>query len=232
MILPIAISVPHAGLDVPEHLAPKCQLTPEQVAADGDVGAAEIYTLKPHVRKFATTKVARAVLDMNRATDDVRKDGIVKTHTCWDEPIWREPLSDDEVQALINDHWRPYHQELAAFAGTVKLAVDCHTMAAAGPPVGPDAGQRRPLVCLGDGAGTACPRHWIEELQRCFLRYFGDDVTINKPFSGGYVTRHHGGKTQPWVQVELSRTDDVAMTDKRDWVLRALTDWCQLNLSP
>lgn len=234
MTLPLALSVPHAGLLVPDRLAARCLLTPEQVELDGDVGAAEIYRLAHHVREFTTTVVARAVLDLNRATDDRRQDGIVKTHTCWDEPIWREPLAAEDAEWLIDEYWRPYHGCLARWRGQVKLAVDCHTMAENGPPVGPDPGQRRPLVCLGDGGGTACPRPWVDELQRCFARYFGDsEVTVNEPFAGGYITRTHGGPAQPWVQLELSRSEALMNAgEKREAVLRALTDWCRLGLPP
>jgi N-formylglutamate amidohydrolase len=57
----------------------------------------------------------------------------------------------------------------------------------------------------------------------------GDDVTINKPFAGGFITRSHG-REMPWVQIELSRIDDVSVADKRAGVLRALTEWCGLEL--
>jgi len=33
-----------------------------------------------------------------------------------------------------------------------------------------------------------------------------DDVTINRPFAGGYITRTYGRKPIPWIQVELNRT--------------------------
>ena len=77
MKLPIALSVPHAGLLVPERLARQCLLTADQLARDGDVGAAEIYGLAHHVQEFTTTVVARAVLDLNRAVGDLRVDDRV-----------------------------------------------------------------------------------------------------------------------------------------------------------
>ncbi|MGK0156121.1 MAG: N-formylglutamate deformylase [Neolewinella sp.] len=229
MNLPLGLSVPHAGLLVPDELAGNCLLTEAQIKADGDVGAAAIYDLAEHVVRWQTTEIARAVLDMNRGQDDVRKDGIVKTHTCWDEPVWRESLTDLQVSDLLVRFHRPYHLGLAGFGAVTKLGVDCHTMAAHGPPVGPDSGQRRPLVCLGNGAGQSCPRSWIEALRDCFVAALGDDVTINKPFAGGFITRSHG-REMPWVQIELSRTDDVSVADKRAGVLRALTEWCGLEL--
>ena len=110
MSLPILISLPHAGLKVPKALQDNCLLTTDQIIKDGDEFAQEIYSpLRREVAAFVTTDIARAVLDMNRAEDDIRKDGVVKTHTCWDEPIWRNPLNETTIQWLLDNHHRPYH---------------------------------------------------------------------------------------------------------------------------
>ena len=92
MKLPILMSVPHAGLQVPPEAAPCCCLTESEIIADGDDGAAEIYDLADHVAEYVTTGIARAIVDQNRAVDDRRADGVVKTHTCWNVPVYREPL--------------------------------------------------------------------------------------------------------------------------------------------
>jgi formiminoglutamase len=82
MKLPLIVSVPHAGLTVPEEVRSYCVLTPKQILADCDEGAAEIYNLKSEAAAYITTSVARAIVDMNRAENDRGRDGIVKTHTC------------------------------------------------------------------------------------------------------------------------------------------------------
>ena len=46
MKLPLLLSVPHAGLQVPPEAASYCVLTPRQIEEDGDEGAAEIYYSK------------------------------------------------------------------------------------------------------------------------------------------------------------------------------------------
>ena len=62
MKLPIGLSVPHAGLGIPDCVVPYNQLTDDEIAADGDVGARGIYRLSAHVAEFVTTGVARAFL--------------------------------------------------------------------------------------------------------------------------------------------------------------------------
>ena len=81
MTLPIAISLPHAGLHVPAEAAPYCQLTREQLSKDGDEGASEIYALQDEVAEFITTDVARAIVDLNRSPDDRRSDGVRPDHS-------------------------------------------------------------------------------------------------------------------------------------------------------
>jgi len=224
MTLPLLLSVPHAGLRVPPEVAGRCRLRPEEVAEDGDVGARGIYGLSDAVDGFVTTEIARAIVDLNRAADDRRKDGVVKTHTCWDVPVYDRPLEAPLVERLLASHYWPYHRRLTALAGPrFRLAVDCHTMAAVGPPVGPDPGVERPRVCLGHADGT-CPRRWVEDLRDAFERVFGGRVTINAPFAGGYITRRHA-EEMPWLQLELSRAPFATDAEKREGVLAALRDW-------
>lgn len=229
MKLPLLLSVPHAGLDVPPEAEPYCILSPEDIEKDGDEGAAEIYRpLEAQVRKFLTSDVARAIVDLNRAEDDRRKDGIVKTHTCWDVPVYDPFPPENVIETLLEKYYRPYHDRLIELAKSddLLLAVDCHTMAAQGPPVGPDPGLERPWVCLSNGDGT-CPSEWLESLQGCFEKEFGPNVSVNRPFRGGYITRTHAAE-MPWLQLELSRAPFLSNREKREGVLAALTDWVEI----
>jgi formiminoglutamase len=225
MSLPLLISVPHAGLAVPEELADRSLLTTTQIAADGDVGAAEIYALADEAGAFVATDIARAFIDLNRAEDDRGRDGVVKTHTCWDEPVYASPLEENLVERLLARYYRPYHERLSALAAPpLRLGVDCHTMAAQGPPVGPDPERERPWICLSNAAGT-CPQEWLDSLARCFALAFDSEPSINTPFRGGHITRTHASE-MPWVQLELSRAPFLSPEEKRERVLRALGDWC------
>ena len=227
MTLPLLLSVPHVGTDVPAEVADYCALTPEQIAADGDGGAAAIYALADEVDCHVTTTVARAVVDLNRAPDGFGRDGVVKTHTCWEVPVWVPALPVELAAALVDRYWRPYHERLSELgsSGRFRLGVDCHTMAAHGPPVGPDAGAPRPAACLSNADGT-CPAPWIEALQVSLARRLGQEVTINRPFRGGYITRSHAAE-MPWLQIELSRAPYASLEEKRRAVLGALVEFCE-----
>jgi N-formylglutamate amidohydrolase len=224
MPIPLLLSVPHAGLQIPSEVQAICILKQKDIVADGDGGAGEIYLpLKPDMSAFVATPVARAIVDMNRREDDRRKDGIVKTHTCWDVPVYQEPPSEAVIQTLIEKYHRPYHADLSRLSKGVKLGVDCHTMAEYGPPVGPDPGLKRPRVCLSNGEGT-CPNQWIQTLAKCFAHTFESDVSLNHPFKGGHIIRSHA-KEMPWVQLELSREGFLTDEEKGGRVLKALSMW-------
>jgi len=222
--LPLLLSVPHAGLEVPAEAASLCALTPEEIAADSDGGADAIYELAGEVARLETSPVARAIVDLNRADDDFRKDGVIKTHTCGDVPVWREPPGAALVAELLRRYHAPYHARLARPDTEVALGVDCHTMAAQGPPVGPDPGRERPEVCLSDADGTL-PRPWFERMIEAFRAEFAGEVAVNRPFRGGHIVRAHAAE-RPWIQVELSRAPFDSDRGKRGRVLAALTAWC------
>jgi N-formylglutamate amidohydrolase len=97
-------------------------------------------------------------------------------------------------------------------------------MAEIGPPVASDAGSKRPWVCLSNGDGITCPQEWLLSLTDCFRETFGDDVSMNAPFKGGFITRSHA-KEIPWIQIELSRESFFDNKEKGRCVFQAIKEW-------
>jgi len=225
--LPVLLSVPHAGTRVPPEVGDLCILSKADILADSDEGADRIYLpLEAQVTALVATTVARAVVDVNRAADDFRKDGVIKTHTCYEVPVYREPPSGEVIQTLIRRYYDPYHADLTRLAEEARAGIDCHTMSATGPPVGPDPGRERPAVCLSNAEGAACPPDWIASLAACLEDALGVAVSINDPFKGGYIVRSRPGRI-PWIQMEYSRGPFATDEKKRDGFLAALTRWCR-----
>ena len=230
--LPILISLPHAGLKVPDEVLDVCILNESQIRKDGDEGAYEAYSgLRQHVAGYVTTEIARAIVDMNRGPDDFRKDGVIKTHTCWNEPVYRKSLPTSLKDYLIQSFHHRYHEELDRIATQQEIlfGIDCHTMAATGPPVGPDPGQERPLVCLGNLYDQSCSPEQLRSFADCLEQELQCSVAINRPFSGGYIIRRHSSRL-PWMMIELSRTHKVTWEEKAIAIERALERWCAFGL--
>jgi len=221
--LPILISIPHGGSMVPEKLTNNIMLSPLDILEDSDAFTHDIYDIGNHAEYVIKADIARAIIDLNRSVDQLppnHPDGVIKSHTCYDKKIYKHQKSPnkDTIDSLIRSYYLPYHNQLKHVLNTnghIKLALDCHSMAAVGPNNSNDKGKKRPLMCLGNVWGKTCSSFMINQIARCFCRSFGfksTDIQINKPFAGGYITQTYGLERIPWIQVEISRA--LYLTDK------------------
>ena len=151
MTLPLLISVPHGGNAVPGDVADRVAISDADLFDDGDAFTREIYDVRDEVTSWFGASVARAFVDLNRAADDrppANPDGVVKTATCYARPIYRSgaELTESLANDLLEDHYFPYHRQLedAAAEPHLRLALDCHSMAATPPQVAPDAAAPQP----------------------------------------------------------------------------------------
>jgi formiminoglutamase len=215
-LLPILISVPHGGIETPVEIADRVSLTPEALFGDSDAYTREIFDLTGEVLVVERADIARAFVDLNRAPDDrppENPDGVVKSATCHGRPIYvpgREP-GDEMTELLLRLYYYPYHSRLqeAVADPSIRLALDCHSMAAVAPPIAPDSGAQRPLFCLSNDDGSTCRRETLEELAGALAEAFQcerSQVWLNRPFKGGNIIRSHGGGRLPWIQVEMNRS--------------------------
>lgn len=215
-MLPILVSVPHGGTETPPEIADRVRITPKALFDDSDAFTREIFDARDQAARFHAADIARAFVDLNRAPDDrppANPDGVVKTATCYNEPIYApgQELDDGLTELLLERYFHPYHTRLreAMADERVRLALDCHSMAAEAPPVSPDAGSRRPLFCLSNDNGRTCPAELMERLAEALARAFEverSEIRLNDPFKGGYITQSLGGGRLPWVQVEMNRS--------------------------
>jgi len=213
--LPVLISIPHGGRDCPPELSDRVAASPAVVFEDIDPFTREIYRLGERALHTVDTAIARTFVDLNRAEDDLppaNPDGVVKSLTCFGKTIYRPGAEPDAVlrESLLARWHRPYHQKLATLSQDpdVALGLDCHSMAAVAPEIAPDPGRPRPSFCLSDAHGATCPPDWTARIAACFAEAFElapDEVAVNRPFSGGYITRRYGLKPRPWLQIEMSR---------------------------
>jgi formiminoglutamase len=225
-VLPILISVPHGGTETPNEISGRVIASPHEIFDDSDARTRDIYAFYGEVVHFASAKVARAFVDLNRAPDDrppANPDGVVKSETCYGRPIY-DPvrhLTDTHIEQLLQRYYYPYHRALEEAS--------------------PDPGQKRPLFCLSNDSGRTSPIATIERLADALAAAFEidrSDIWLNRPFKGGYITRSHSGGGVPWIQLEMNRSlyladpwfdrenlhvDAGRLRDLRDRVLEALS---------
>ncbi|TMM50159.1 N-formylglutamate amidohydrolase [Qipengyuania marisflavi] len=233
--LPILIAVPHAGRAYPVAV----------IGAMRDPARSRLRLEDRHVDALAREVAAqtgaalimaeapRAMLDLNRATDDVdwgmiagareregrhsaanRRArsglGLVPRRLPGSGEIWRGPLPREELNSRIAGIHRPYHTALGTALETLRdrwgaaLLLDLHSM----PPLKarfPD--EHAPEFVIGDRFGISCN----PLLSAASLRFFagaGRAAAHNRPYSGGYVLDRHGAPARGMhaLQLEVCRT--------------------------
>jgi formiminoglutamase len=229
---PILISIPHGGWKVADEIEDIWALSNKDAFHDGDPFTSEIYDFSDRVKYQIVMEYYRAVVDLNRQPDDIapkNPDGVIKSHTCWNVPVYKQDSLPDETltNILLDKYYFPYHKKMEDQINDpdIRLAVDCHSMAAKSPPIEADAGTVRPLICLGnlgDENGeiepvfgrVTCDPELIRFMANEFAVVFQHEdlevdppaiATMNVPFNGGNITRLYGGRGVPLVQIEMSR---------------------------
>jgi len=211
--VPFLITIPHGGSKIPVEVKDRLAITQQQIFEDVDPYSREIYAIDGIPVIAGDT--ARCVVDLNRDRKKLppaNSDGVVKSQTSLGLPIYKPGSEPDEalIQHLIRRYYDPYHRKIvkALTSTDVKLSLDCHTMPAVGPKFAADPGQVRPTFCLNNIDGQTCPDEMIQILAECLRTAFElneEEVTVNKHFLGGYITRFYGNRPCPWIQVEMNR---------------------------
>lgn len=221
--LPVLVAVPHAGRAYPPAVTARlrdpalAQLRLEDrhvdrlgVAIARETGAALLVAHAP-----------RALLDLNRAEDDIDWDMIEggrPQHMAAAEPgqrsnararsglglvprrlpgtgeIWRGRLSPDELAARIAGIHQAYHAALASELARIRAEWGAALLVDlhSMPPLRPGEGEvRAPVVVLGDRFGVSCHNALIGRAL-AHLEARGMPASHNRPYSGGYVLDRHG----------------------------------------
>jgi formiminoglutamase len=222
---PFLISIPHGGVTIPEVLMERSALTSSDILYYSDPDTRSLFDFREWVVAVLDTEISRIFVDLNRppyALPPRHNDGVVKYSTAEGKPVYRNGSIPDItlLHQVLMRHYFPYHAQLDQILETreISLALDCHSMLPVGPPGSKDEGRVRPMICLGnngDREGKAkkdrlatCTAEWITGLADAFREEFLLDkqVTINHPFSGGFITNAHYWHTGvPFVQLEVNR---------------------------
>jgi len=201
--VPLLLSFPHAGTDIPSDI--EARMTPEALLrADTDWHLPLLYDFA--VRMGASTLVpaySRYVIDLNRPPEDSNlypgqdTTGLVPRDTFRKQPLYlagQEP-DEAEVDARRERFWRPYHValrgELERLRDLHGVAVlwDAHSIASVLPRFFDG---KLPDLNLGTDQGRACAP-LVQVAVEAVLRGQHDYTQVsNGRFKGGYITRHYG----------------------------------------
>ena len=125
------------------------------------------------------------------------------------EEIYRNPLTVDEALNRIHSLYMPYHKALSGLIRkslrrfNYAILIDCHSMPSIPANYPKD---MRPDIVLGDRFGASCDPILTDFTEK-LLKEMGFQVSINKPYAGGYITEHYGqpAKHVHTLQIEINR---------------------------
>jgi N-formylglutamate amidohydrolase len=225
--LPFALSIPHGGVETPSELANLVVATAADQREDIDHLTREIFGVpEGMVRAQLSFETARTFVDLNRHPDDWgphHPDGVVKVLTHLHRPVFSRYPGEEVVRGLLDRLFHPYHAALRALVEDPEtvLLLDCHSMAPYGLPVSPDLpGKPRTLINLGHRGGRSAP-HWLVECMREVMAEVYEisleEIVIDLPFNGGYISATHCSATSYAIQIEFNRAFYLGDQEGQVW---------------
>ncbi len=225
----VIFASPHSGRDYPSWFLDESQLDLRTLRSSEDAFVDRLIApARDHGAVVLTSRVPRALVDLNRGTDEIDPRavegtvpgrtsprvlsglGVIPRVVAHGQPIRRLPLSQAEAARRIAAYWRPYHQALDEVVAEAimrfgrAVLIDVHSMpreALAHLP-GP-----RPELILGDRNGMAASRA-LSAAVAAAMTAAGFRMRCNSPFSGAHILSVHGRPTQNRhaVQIEIDRS--------------------------
>ena len=233
--VPVIFASPHSGQNYSNSFVQASRLTPRQLRRSEDSFIDEVFASAPEFgAPLLRAHFPRAYVDPNRSAYELDPNmftgplpdyvttksprilaglGTVPRVVANGAEIYKRKLEFDDIKERIERHYVPYHetlvglrdQTLAAFG--MAVIIDCHSMPSTG-----ESGRNHfatPLadIVLGDCHGRSCHR-LITDAAEQICRDVGLSVARNKPYAGGYTTKHYGRPRANvhTLQIEINRS--------------------------
>lgn len=228
--VPLLISIPHSGTEVPEAIARRLTVAGRGVP-DTDWHVEKLYEFARELgASIIKANYSRYVVDLNRSPDSAAlyvgnpTSPVCPTETFEGSFIYMtgEEPDDREIAARIDEYWRPYHariaselQEIRAKHGTA-LLWDAHSIASEIPSLFTGV---LPEFNLGTRDGASCPRALADALLDVVTTDGKFGAVLDGRFKGGYITLNYGKPANGVyaVQLELARRAYMDEATPQSW---------------
>jgi N-formylglutamate deformylase len=222
--LPLLVSMPHAGTDIPDDVA--ASLMPCAAArADTDWHLPELYGFLDEMgASRLSARWSRYLIDLNRPPENTNlypgqdTTGLCPVDTFGRERLYRQGMEPDEaeVKRRLERYWRPYHvqlraelERLLAEHGRVVLW-DAHSIASRVPRFFDG---RLPDLNFGTADGKSCS----QQLEGAMIKLVDSQdqfsFVFNGRFKGGHITRHYGNPAGGVHAIQLEMAQCLYMDE-------------------
>ncbi|WP_426174250.1 N-formylglutamate deformylase [Massilia sp. TWR1-2-2] len=229
--IPILVSMPHAGADIPDDIA--ARMAPCALArADTDWHLPQLYDFLGEMgASTIAARWSRYVIDLNRPPEDTNLyPGMDTTGLCPVDTFGRERLylaghdpSDADVRQRLARYWRPYHQQLRAeldrllaLHGKVVLW-DAHSIASTVPRFFDG---RLPDLNFGTADGASCDQGLADAVVAAAPAASQYSIAVNGRFKGGYITRQYGRPAANVHAIQLEMCQCLYMDESTPFAYR------------
>jgi N-formylglutamate deformylase len=222
--LPMLVSMPHAGTDIPDEVA--ASLAPCAAArADTDWHLPELYGFLEEMGiSTISARWSRYLIDLNRPPEDTNlypgldTTGLCPLDTFGRERLYRDGMEPDgaEVQRRLARYWQPYHAQLRAELDRLKMEHgrvvlwEAHSIASVVPRFFEGT---LPDLNFGTAEGTSCApglEAAVLDVARAQERF---SLALNGRFKGGHITRHYGQPASGVHAIQLEKCQYLYMNE-------------------
>jgi N-formylglutamate deformylase len=228
--LPLLISVPHAGTEVPDELRHRMTSVGQRLP-DTDWHVDRLYDfVRDMGASMLIANYSRYVVDLNRAADSrplydsAPTSPVCAAVTFAGESIYvpDQTPTAAEIQTRVETYWRPYHTQLETELQRIvdrfgyALLWDAHSVASEVPGLFEGV---LPEFNLGTRDGAACPKQIAESLLDVLTGDGEFGAVLDGRFKGGFITQNYGQPSRKIfaVQLELSQRAYLDEGPHPDW---------------
>ena len=227
-ITPLIISIPHAGSYYPKEFLRYKSIDIKKLKIMEDFKTDTfIDKIDLNLADIFIAECSRAVVDLNRSRqslDNSMFNSKIKTipneeilliksglgvipSKCYSEEIFKAKLPNFYMSKMLERYYDPFHKELKKrinylkFKFGVVYLIDIHST----PTLSNDK-KKFPDIIIGDNFGKSSEENFKNNLISPF-KNLNLRLSINSPYSGGYITRKYGKKDNNInvIQIEISK---------------------------
>lgn len=229
--VPFVFCSPHSGRIYPSHFLGQSRLDATRLRKSEDAYVDELYGNVPKLgAPLIAARFPRAYLDVNREPYELDPElfaeplpdyvnmhsirvagglGTIARVVADGEEIYEHRLRFGAGLERVKLLYHPFHHALQSLLDQTRakfgyaILIDCHSMPSS---LSTQTPGFRPDFVIGDRYGASCHSGLTEALND-ILAGLGFEVSLNRPYAGGFITEHYGRPNDGLhaIQLELNR---------------------------